>query len=164
MANRAKKKPPAKAASAEGADDLSILEPDQTIPIAGRSVTVREYGFVEGLKIRPITRPLLDALQKFLDASPGKQFDIDEVVDVLATHHEDVVTLMAISADVEREWVAGLEQEPGMLLMYIWWTVNGPFFMRSAVNRAKANRVVASLGAGQTPTPDSSDTATSPTE
>ncbi|MDF5999802.1 hypothetical protein P4050_15915 [Pseudomonas aeruginosa] len=48
--------------AAQGADDLQILHPEREIEVAGRKLTVREYGFVEGLRLRPMIQPLLDDL------------------------------------------------------------------------------------------------------
>ncbi|MFU4637262.1 hypothetical protein ACM71F_30855, partial [Pseudomonas aeruginosa] len=45
-----------------GADDLQILHPERTLEVQGRMVTMREYGFVEGLKLRATMQPFLDDL------------------------------------------------------------------------------------------------------
>lgn len=37
--------------SATGAEDLSVINPDRTIIIAGRDVVMREYGFFESLEL-----------------------------------------------------------------------------------------------------------------
>ena len=33
------------------ADDLAILHPDRTLTLGGRAITLREYGFFEGLDV-----------------------------------------------------------------------------------------------------------------
>ena len=47
-----------------GADDLQVLHPERSPIIAGRQVTVREYGFIEGLGLRPLAQPFLDELHE----------------------------------------------------------------------------------------------------
>lgn len=143
MAKRVSKK----AAVAEsGADDLQVLHPDHKASINGRAVTVREYGFVEGLGLRQVMRPFLDALQAVIegDRLPA----LDEVTDLLGQHADAVVHAMAIAADVEPEWVRGLNQDDGEHLMLLWWTANGPFYVRSVYQRIATARAVALQHAG----------------
>lgn len=148
---------------AEGDQDLAILNPQQTITIAGRTITVREYGFVEGLHLRPLTQPILDALYE-LFANSGTPPELEDILAVLAAHAEALVTLMSRAADVDECWVAGLGQDDGYALTMVWWSVNGPFFIRRVFDRKAARRAVENLRAGQMSTPPSSppDTETEP--
>lgn len=85
-----------------GADDLEILHPDRTVEIHGRTVTMREYGFVEGLKLRATMQPFLDDLHAMVVNDRGLP-PLDRIIDVLASHHSLVVQLIAQAADVELE-------------------------------------------------------------
>lgn len=141
----------AKPAPEPGADDLEVLHPNRSPTIAGRAVTVREYGFVEGLELRPLMRPFLDELHAFVagDRLPS----LDQVTDMLGQHSAAVVHAMAVAADVEPAWINTLDQVDGEHLMFLWWAANGPFYVRSVHQRLATARAVASQHAGATSTP-----------
>lgn len=155
MAERVSKK---KAAPEPGADDLAVLHPDRSLSIAGRKITVREYGFIEGLGLRPIAQPFLDHLHAAV--STGQVPELEEVLVILGSHAKAVEHLVACAADVQPDWVAGLNQDDGYHLLMVWWEVNGPFFIRSVFNRIRAERAVRSQHAGATSTQSSSLAAT----
>jgi len=149
---------PASAPAEVGTDDLEVLHPDRSTTIAGRAITMREYGFIEGLKLAPLYKGIVDDISQAvtIERSPP----LEEIVALLAAHADHVEQLIAIAADVEVEWVRGLDDRNGMNLMYLWWIVNAPFFLRRVFDRIKANMVKAAVDAGATPTPSSSSTAT----
>lgn len=138
-----------------GADDLEIIHPERPAEIAGRKVVVREYGFIEGLKLRGTIQPLLNDLVQSFDQ---QRFKLDEIEAVLGEHADLVVELVATAADVEPDWVRALDDRDGTYLLHLWWTVNGPFFVRRAISQVQAARVAAAVGnnAGATSTPPSS--------
>lgn len=136
---------------ADPSQDLTVLHPEQSATIAGRKVVVREYGFVEGLRLRPLTQPIMDALYVVV-ADQGTPPELDEIMGILADHDEALITLMAIATDVDESWVMGLSQDDGYALMMIWWIVNGPFFIRRVFNRKVARLATERLRAGQTST------------
>ena len=57
---------PASAPAEVGADDLEVLHPDRTATIAGRAVTMREYGFIEGLKLAPLYKGIVDDIEQIM--------------------------------------------------------------------------------------------------
>ena len=116
-----------------GADDLEVLHPERLLTIAGREVTVREYGFVEGLRLLRLAEPIIAGLQG--DIARGTP-TFDSVMGVIAEHADVAVQLMAIACDVDAEWIESLSQDEGQLLLMTWWGVNGPFYMRTASVRA----------------------------
>ncbi|WP_325438049.1 DUF6631 family protein [Pseudomonas nitroreducens] len=146
---------PAPAAKA-GADDLQVLNPNRELEIEGRKITVREYGFVEGLGLRPLMQPFLDDLYVIMKGAGVPE--LEAVIGVLGKHNDMVVTLMATSANVDESWIRSLPQRPGKLLLYVWWIVNGPFFVGEVTDRLQQERFVAQLKApaGQTSMPASS--------
>lgn len=155
MAKRVEKKTPA---AEPGADDLEILHPERETTIAGRQLVVREYGFIEGLRLMPLINPLVEDLRAHLEA--GQAAGAEDIHTMLGRHADVVVQLMAVAADVEPEWIDSLEQEAGTALMFWWWTVNGPFYMRCAIDRARAALAVKAQRAGRTSMPPSSQPAT----
>lgn len=139
--------------SEPGADDLQVLHTERSATIAGRVVVVREYGFIEGLGLRPLVQPFLDDLHAQI-ASGGVP-ELEQILVILGTHHETIQALVAKAADVEPEWVASLNQDDGYVLLILWWEVNGPFYFRSVLRRVLAEKATAALRAGRTSTPPS---------
>ncbi len=121
-----------------GADDLQVLHPDISLKIAGRELVVREYGFVEGLKLRPRVQPLLDDLYVLLEQQ--QKLDLEQIVVILGKYADLVMELVAIAADVELEFLLNpkLTQNEGQALLMAWWAANGPFYLRALVDRKHA--------------------------
>ncbi|MBZ8143644.1 hypothetical protein CLD22_27925, partial [Rubrivivax gelatinosus] len=53
----------------ELANELEVLHPERLITVRGRDITLREYGFVEWVRMRPALQPVLDAICATLEAS-----------------------------------------------------------------------------------------------
>lgn len=129
------------APAADAGDALEILHPERIATIAGREIRVREYGFVESMRLHGLIQPILDDLRILVTARGVP--NLDDVIGVLAHHDEAIVQLLARAADVEPEWVAGLSSAEGELLLYLWWGVNGPFWLGGVVQRIAAERIAA---------------------
>lgn len=143
----------------DGQDDLAILYPEREAPIAGRKVVMREYGFLEGLRLSPLTQPIIDAMASL--AQGGSVPDLDALALVFAEHADAVVQLIAAACDQPVEWVAGLDDEPGRELLLLWWGVNAHFFgdrvLRALLGRAMkaaAGLTSSSPSAAATSTPN----------
>lgn len=153
-------KPP-KAKKAPGAD-LDVLHPNREAHIAGRKIVLREYGFVEGLRLRPLIRPFTDDLYTVFrqGTSPG----YEEILDIIGRHADTVLELAAVAADVEVEWVRKLSSADGDLLLLLWWGANSPFFIQNLLRRVGIEQEAARLQnrAGATSTPPSLPTTTTP--
>ena len=157
---------PVKPAPAEeaGADDLQVLHPERTLSIAGYEITVREYGFVEGLGLRPLIQSFLDDLYALVNDRKGLP-PLEEIMGVLGKHSDVVAQLMSIAADVELDWIHKLPPRHGNMLLYAWWTVNGPFFVDAVVDRIRGERAAEAQRkalAGPTSTQPSSPADTEP--
>lgn len=126
----------AKPVKDESANELEILVPERDIEIAGTAITVREYSFIEGLKLRSKMQPLIDALYKSITATAMPE--LEDIIIILSEQNELIVELVAQSAGVEIDWIEELGQEDGYRLMLTWWAVNGPFFVSTAVQRVHA--------------------------
>ena len=121
--------PRAKSAANKAADELAVLKPDVTLPIEGRSVTFREYGFFEGLEIAHRLSPFIDDIAKQL----GAELRYDRVRRLFGVHKDLVVSAAAQSAGVEPEWVLALKGGSAELFMSTWFGVNASFFVHEAV-------------------------------
>lgn len=149
-------------AAAEGADDLNVLHPNLEATLNGRQVVVREYGFIQGLKLQAELQPFLDGLYALTVA--GTMPAMHEIIALIGTHTDLITRAMAISIDVDPQELLTLsDQQEGNTLLMKWWIVNGPFAWRCVRDRIMGERALANRLAGQTFTPASSgaDTATS---
>ena len=138
----ASKAPAAQAAGADvgATDDLDILHPDRPLKIAGRDITVREYGFVEGQRLAPLLQPFQADLYTLItqgSTPPG----YEQVAAVITKHQERVLQLVAASASVEQEWIESLSDLEGELLYVTWWVVNAGFFIRHALRQGALGTV-----------------------
>lgn len=148
---------PAKPAAA---DELDILHPERSATLGGRRITVREYGFVEGLRLRPLMQPFTDALHRLMQ--DGQPLPYEQALSLMAEHIDSVLELVAVAADVELDFVQQLSDDDGQTLLMLWWGANHPFFLRRVQSRLQIERLEA-LGrnsAGAPSTPPSSPTAT----
>ncbi|TBU75197.1 DUF6631 family protein [Phytopseudomonas daroniae] len=163
MAVRAKspsKSSKAAAAAKGSADDLAVLNSDVPTTIAGRKLVMREYGFIEGMRLQGLYAPFVTDLYNSMRDSAD--VPLHEVIELLGRHTDQVAELISIAADVELNWVRGLDDVNGMNLMYLWWNVNCPFFMRRVFDRRSAELAVEKVRAGETSMPSSSSTDTAP--
>jgi hypothetical protein len=151
MAVKAKKKAPVAATAAPGADDLAILNPNRDVKIAGRVITVREYGFIEGLALEPLIKPFVEDLYELM--KDGRVVHLPEITVLLADHGDLIVDLMAKSCDVEAEWIRELNDSDGRDLMFMWWAVCNAFFTKRVIDRLRAQKAAERLLAGETSTP-----------
>ena len=84
MASRAKKKPKP---GTEGADDLQVLHPELPLSVGGRDLVMREYGFIEGLRVRPIIEPMLKDMEALIGLTT--QPTNDQVLDLMGNHIDE---------------------------------------------------------------------------
>lgn len=124
--------------------DLQVLAPDIEIKISGKKVMVREYRFIEGLHIRSHSKQFIDGLQKLLQEGQASDY-----LDIISLHQDDVIELMSISCGLSADEINALSDNDGLFLADVWWTVNGPFFMR-AVSRKVMLENTKARAAGQT--------------
>ncbi|MDF5846464.1 hypothetical protein P4053_34100, partial [Pseudomonas aeruginosa] len=66
--------------------------------------------------------------------------DLEQILVVLGQHSDLIPHLMAVAADVDEEWVKVLPHRDGNFLLYVWWLVNGPFFIGAVVDRIPTER------------------------
>lgn len=144
MAKKLGKSDQAKTTSAPanaGADDLAVMHPDQPLCIAGRSITIREYGHIEGLRVRAYMRPFTKELEE-LFAQQGEGL-IEDIIDLISAHidivHRAIAQAIAaqgeMACDADIDWIASLSGQDGEKLLYEWWGVCGLFFVGQILRR-----------------------------
>ncbi|MEC5319040.1 DUF6631 family protein [Brenneria populi subsp. brevivirga] len=122
--------PPEETAAA----DLAVLFPDSTLKLGGEEITVHEYTLSEQLRYRRQLKPLIAAFGDLLKSAPeGVGPAVDDILDVMADHHEAVVQLMAVSCNQTPQWVAALNGDDSENLWLTWWGVNAGFFTRNTL-------------------------------
>ena len=157
MARKIERKP--KGAPTTGApasqEDLAVLHPERTFTLAGREITVREYGHIEGLRLLAWAKPFTDDLYATI-ARGSKAPSVAAMAALLSTHADLVRDMVAHAADVEPAWVEGLNDVDGDLLVMAWWQVNAGFFIRRLLARAAAEKLEERQRAGAASIPPSS--------
>lgn len=133
-------------------DELNILMPEQSLSVAGATVTVHEYTFAEQLQHRALLRPVIDAVAGLFDGTDADGVKLDDMTDALAAVYDPVISVVAIACGQPREWVAALSGEDSEKLFFTWWGVNASFFIRQAT-LPQMQKLVQSLSAGVTSLP-----------
>jgi len=147
------------APSDDGADDLEILHPERQLEIAGVKVTMREYGFVEGMRLATKAAPIVHAIKGLSTDLTGAGLEYSALEAVFAAHMDTITDMAAQACDQPVAWVRTLPPEDGENLIFTWWAVNGSFFVRRLL-RDLAMRVAGQASAGATSTPVSRQPAT----
>ncbi len=165
MAKKIPDTTPPEAASA--GDDLAVLHPDRTLPIGGRHVTIREYGFFEGLDVADRASNFITDL---VAASTDGTLRYTQVRRLFGRHRSVVPSIAAQAADVEVAWLEALAPDDLELYLATWFAVNAAFFVREALAELRetglreAHDLAAGASAGARVSSDSlaADLATSP--
>lgn len=129
---RAGEMPASPPASSEPDDaGLDVLVPDVTTTIAGREVTFREYGVLEGMQVVGAAEAFIADL---VERCRGGEFSYGRVRPVIGQHIDTVVALVARSTGQPEAWIRGItdRQQIESLLM-TWFGVNAGFFVREVV-------------------------------
>ncbi len=149
------------------ADDLAVLRPDRTLPIGGRHVTIREYGFFEGLDVADRASAFIADL---VAASEEGTLRYTQVRRLFGRHRSVVPSIAAQAGDVEVAWLEALAPDDLEIYLATWFAVNAAFFVREALAELRENglrethALAAGASAGASVSSDSpgADLATSP--
>jgi hypothetical protein len=153
MARRLDKSKKAAPSGAAAASALSVLHPEAQMEIAGRLVEMREYGYIEGLKLQAGCKAFLDELYTLFEQASTPP-SIDAVSDVMANHVLTVQWMAAqamtrVSEDPQTfvdaikehaAWIGSLGEDAGDVLVSMWWGVNRGFFTRRLQRRLQAEK------------------------
>lgn len=130
---------------------LDVFNPDAPLTIAGREVTVREYGFFDGLAVAHRAAGFIADMH---DICKGGDIRYAQIRRLFGVHRDVVVAIAAESAGVEPEWIAGLSSEDAEVFMSTWFTVNSGFFVREVVvemREAQQRAAMTSTGGSSSP-------------
>ena len=155
------------------AEDAGILFPDVDVtvrdPDTGEKVTltVREFRFLEGLRLAGTIRPLVESLGVAVPESENEDIDLNVIADAMGAHADIWITCIAQATGRDAGWIGRLSDDDGQALSATMWSANRIFFGRRLIEDVRRRRE-----AGPSPSPTSSmpssapatgmDTATSP--
>ncbi|CDM42385.1 DUF6631 family protein [Ectopseudomonas oleovorans] len=111
-------------------DSLEVLFPDRPLTVGGRDLVVRELGFEEQMHNNHLLKPIADAFCQIPPQVLASPDSINQVLDLLAAHWDNVRELVAISCGQPLKWVKALPPADGEALVLTWWTANQGFFVR----------------------------------
>ncbi|MBT2748580.1 MULTISPECIES: DUF6631 family protein [unclassified Lysobacter] len=130
-------------------DELAILQPNRTLPLGDRNVTVRELGFFESLRLHESVAALVGGLVGLTDDG---NIDLDRLHRVCALHPDATVELLSQASDQSVEWVHSLNAAQGDLLLMTFWAVNADFFLQRVLAALETRRaVLATTGPASSP-------------
>jgi hypothetical protein len=132
-------------------DEIQILHPDQVVLVGGEQVTVREFRFMEGLRVQAQAAPMLEDLAALLVPGASDKLEIEPLLEVFAAHGEIFEQLLAKSTGRSVEWVRGLSDEDGRTLAFAFWSANSGFFVRRLMTRVLSARLGREAGGGVNP-------------
>ena len=112
------------------ADDLAVLHPERTLPIGGRDVTIREYGFFEGLDVADRASHFIADL---VAASTDGTLRYTQVRRLFGRHRSVVPSIAAQAGDVDVAWLEALAPDDLEIYLATWFAVNAAFFVREAL-------------------------------
>ncbi|MFW6077413.1 MAG: DUF6631 family protein [Hyphomicrobiales bacterium] len=107
--------------------DAEVLFPERTLTVDGEAVTVREFSFLEEMRLAAMAEPLLERLRElsFDDEQSLTSRDLERA---FVEHEAVFVELLAVAVDKPADWVRGLTRKNGQALMTTFWSVNHAFF------------------------------------
>ncbi|MGO1069577.1 DUF6631 family protein [Lysobacter sp. CA199] len=122
------------------ADELAVLQPTRTLPLGDRTVTVRELGFFESLRLHESVAALVGGLVTLTDDG---NVDLGRLNRVCALHPGATIELLAQTSDQSVEWVHSLNATHGDLLLMTFWAVNADFFLQRVLSALELQRQTA---------------------
>jgi hypothetical protein len=139
--------------AASVADELAMLDPDRTLELGGRSVTIREYGFFEGLDVADRASAFIEDL---VAATEDGRLRYAQVRRLFGRHRAVVPAIAAQAADVEVAWLETLAPGEQELFMATWFATNSAFFVREVLAEVREAQVLAAgASAGLSASPGS---------
>ena len=118
-------------------DENEILFPDRELTLAGESVTITEFTFLQEQKAVPLAQPIIQAIS---DAFTGdKEPGFSDIENIFFSWGEAFNQLVCMSVNKPVEWLEKLTGQEGQLLAMTFWSVNRRFFISRVVTRTMEN-------------------------
>lgn len=136
-------------------EQLAALKPDASLELAGRKITMREYGFFEGMEVAHKAASFIADIH---EACKGGKLRYVAVRRLFGVHSDVVIEIAAQAADVDAAWVRTLNRDDAETFMSTWFGVNNSFFINEVIVEALEDRQLADLKARN----GSSSSSTSP--
>lgn len=140
------------------AEDLAVLHPDRTLTLGGRAITLREYGFFEGLDVADRAAAFIADL---IAASDDGALRYAQVRRLFGRHRAVIPAIAAQAGDVDATWLEALPPDELELYLATWFAVNAAFFVREVLAELRetqlrdAQRLAAGASAGASVSSDS---------
>ena len=156
---------------AAGAEDAAVLFPDVDVavhdPDTGEAVTltVREFRFLEGLRLTALIRPLVEAIGD--SVQEGDDVDAGVIAEAMTDHADVWVECVARATGRDADWIGRLSDRDGQALSGAMWSANAGFFGRRVIEDVRRRRQASPSPSPTSSTPScgpdtDADTATSP--
>jgi hypothetical protein len=120
------------------ADELAVLHPDRTLTLGARTITIREYGFFEGLDIADRGSAFIADL---IAASEDGTLRYAQVRRLFGRHRGIVPVIAAQAGDVEVRWLETLTADEQELYLATWFATNAAFFVREVLAELREDRL-----------------------
>jgi len=130
MAERVEKLTPASSVADSATEDLSVLFPDISIELQNKQVIVREYKFMQWLRLKPQCADFIEDLVDVLKCETDVQ--VDDILELFESNFDLVKTMVIASTQCTLEFLELLGDDDMQSLLWTWWNVNKHFFLRSA--------------------------------
>jgi len=140
------------------ADDLALLFPDRTLTIAGESVRVSEFRYLQGLEALALARSFLTELRELMTGAAA-DFTPEALFALVGRHRTMWIELVALACARPVAWIAALPDREAVQIDLAFWEVNGPFFTRRLLFGAALLQVMREQSS---PPPNSSPISSGP--
>jgi hypothetical protein len=126
--------------TALAADELAVLHPDRALVLGGRAITLREYGFFEGLDVADRASAFIADL---VAASGEGSLRYAQVRHLFGRHRAVIPVIAAQAGDVEVGWLDTLAADDLELYLATWFATNAAFFVREVLAEVREAHVLA---------------------
>jgi len=109
-----------------------------TVNIRGETLELREFGWLEGLRLNHLIEPIV---AEITEALGERGMDFGAFVSIMAGNHEALLELIDAQIGKGETWFSSLSDEEGLRLLMGFWNVNKDFFLRRVTMRAVAGKV-----------------------
>ena len=124
---------------AEKSNEAEILFSEQQLEIKGEKLTVREFSFIEGLRINQMVRPFIKSMRHVF-TEEDKDSDFSSMSAAFSDHMDVLIELMSISTGKPVEWFSTLTDTEGQTLLMAFWSVNKAFFINRLLIQGMGNQ------------------------